>query len=199
MGRKREAADPVAIPDESSRICKSFLQLGQHATGRRRPIADKRRARRSSQTATRACARARPLPARLRGSVRGLYSHYSHHNSEQMCGLLSERNLIISTLDGCFRQRHTDPNALPVFFHTAQKHDGFLFFFFLSLTSVSELSHHHKIDQQRSAVGSGAAPPPHTAGGGGRRSAGCVPRLPDAHPSVPQPQQSRPTRTTSAA
>lgn len=35
--------------------------------------------------------------ASLHVSVRGLHSHYLHHNKKQMCKLLSERNIIVSS------------------------------------------------------------------------------------------------------
>lgn len=63
-------------------------------TGRHCPIADQPCALRSSLIKTRACeAHATPCPLQVCNvSLRGLCSHYFHHNSKQTCKLLSECN-----------------------------------------------------------------------------------------------------------
>lgn len=120
--------------------------------------------------------------ASLHVSVRGLYSHYLHHNNEQMCKLLSERNIIVSSSHSqkIISDNYTLITPFFQFSFTAHGNtvDSLLFLSF----SLSKLAapHGRKIDRCKNAVGSGAAP-----GGSRQRSSSCVPGLADAHPSVP--------------
>lgn len=69
--------------------------------------------------------------ASLHASVRGLCSHYLHHNNEQMCkaALWTQyHRLKFPQSEDYFRQLPTNHAILPVFFHSARKHGGFASF-----------------------------------------------------------------------